>query len=65
MNKDDYSNFEILSLILDRIHSVRDRRILCDRYVHGMTFEQIAEAYDLSVRQTKTIVYRGSDKIFK
>ena len=65
MNKDDYSNTEIMLLIIDRIHSVRDRQILVDRFVHGLTFEKIAELHDMSVRQIKNIVYRGQDKIFK
>lgn len=65
MTKDDYSNTEIMLLIIDRIHSVRDRYILVDRFVHGLTFEKIAELNDMSVRQIKNIVYRGQDKIFK
>ena len=65
MTKDDYSNAEIMLLILDRIHNVRDRQIMVDRFVHGLTFEKIAELHDMSVRQIKNIVYRGQDKIFK
>ena len=65
MTKDDYSNTEIMLLIIDRIHSVRDRYILVDRFVHGLTFEKIAEEHDMSVRQIKNIVYRGQDKIFR
>ncbi len=65
MTKDDYSNTEIMLLIIDRIHSVRDRYILVDRFVHGLTFEKIAELHDMSVRQIKNIVYRGQDKIFR
>lgn len=60
-----YTNTEVLALIKDRIHSARDRKILRDRLVHGMTYEQLAEAHDLSVRQVKRIVYRGQDIIFK
>lgn len=61
----DYSNSDLLLLIIDRIHSVRDRKILVDRFIHGMTYEKIAELHDMSVRQIKNIVYRGQDKIFK
>ena len=65
MTKDDYSNTDVMLLILDRIHNVRDRQIMVDRFVHGLTFEKIAELHDMSVRQIKNIVYRGQDKIFK
>lgn len=30
-----------------------------------MTFEQLAEAHDLSVRQIKNIVYKGADILFR
>lgn len=43
----------------------RDRAILRRRLFDGITYERLAEEFDLSVRQTKTIVYRGQDRIFK
>ena len=61
----EYTNSEIISLIVERIHKIRDRQILYDRFVPGLTFEQLAEAHDLSVRQVKRIVYKGQDKIFR
>lgn len=65
MTKDDYSNSQIILLINDRIHNARNRQIMIDRFVHGLTFEKIAEEHDMSVRQIKNIVYRGQDKIFR
>ena len=35
----------------------RNRRIMKRRYIDGLTFERIAEEFDLSVMQTKNIVY--------
>lgn len=61
----DYTNSDLLVLIFDRIHSVRDRIILVDRFIHGLTYEKIAELRNLSVRQVKNIVYKGQDKLFK
>lgn len=63
--KREYTNSEIVALIAERIHKIRDRKILYDRLVHGLTFEQLAEAHDLSVRQVKNIVYKGTDVIFR
>lgn len=63
--KRDYTNSEIIALIVERIHKARDRQILYDRFVHGLTFEQLAEAHDLSVRQIKNIVYKGADILFR
>lgn len=39
-------------------HAERNRCIVKDRLLRGCTFEQLAEAYDMSVRQVKNIVYR-------
>lgn len=42
----------------------RDRKILRRRLFDGITYERLAEEFDLSVRQVKNIVYKGEDKIF-
>lgn len=39
------------------------RNILHDKYIDGMTFEEIAEKYDMSVRGIAYICYREGDKI--
>ena len=61
----EYTNSQIKALIDEHIHSDRDRQILKSRLVDGLTFEQLAEKYDLSVRQVKRIVYRKQDIVFK
>ena len=43
----------------------RNREILKDHYVSGMTFEDIAEKYDMSDRQIKKICYDNEPTIIK
>ena len=43
----------------------RNRLILKRRLCDGLTYERIAEDFDLSVRQVKNIVYKCEDIIFK
>lgn len=43
----------------------RNRAILRRRLFDGITFEKLSEEFDLSVRQTKSIIYRGERIIFK
>lgn len=43
----------------------RDRAIVARKLFDGITFEQLADEFDLSVRRTKTIVYRCYDIIFR
>lgn len=43
----------------------RDRAILRRRLFDGITFEKLSEEFGLSVRQTKAIVYKCEEKVFK
>ena len=60
----DYTNEQIENLIASMIHSERDRRILRRRLIDGITYEKLAEEFELSVVQIKRIVYRHEEKIF-
>lgn len=61
----EYSNSQIRHLIGEYIHSERDRRILERRLIDGIVFERLAEEFDLSVRQTREIVHRNENILFK
>ena len=61
----EYTNSEITNLIDEHIHSERDRAILKRRLVDGITYEKLAENFEMSVRQIKNIVYKSEDKLFK
>lgn len=63
LDKYDLSNSEISFLIDQWIRSARDRAILKDRLINGMTFERLAEKHDMSVRQTKNIVYKATERL--
>lgn len=60
-----YTNSEIKALIQEHLHSQRDRCILFDRLVNGITFERLAEKHGLSERQVKTIVHKGEEVLFR
>lgn len=61
----EYSNSQINDLIREYIHSERDRRLLYRRLVDGITFERLAEEFELSVSQTKRIVMKSSEALFR
>lgn len=52
-------------LIDEWIFSERDRAIIKRRLLDGITYERLAEEFDLSVRQTKTIVKKCSETIYR
>ena len=61
----EYTNSQIREIIGEYIHNERNRRIMERRLVDGIVFEQLAEEFDLSVRQTKKIVYECQVEIFR
>ena len=60
----EYTNSQISYLIDEYIHSERNRNILKRRLIDGLTYERLAEEFDLSVRQTKKIVYKSEEILF-
>lgn len=52
-------------LIDEWVFSERDRHILKLRLLDGLTFEALAEAVGMSVRQVKNIVYRRERQLYK
>lgn len=65
MNYQELSTSDINRLIDEWIHNERNRKILRRRLLDGIRYEQLAEEFDLSVRQVKTIVYKNQTWLFK
>lgn len=61
----DLSRSEWENLIDEYIFRERDRAILKRRLLDGICYEPLAEEFDLSVQQTKTIVYKALEKLSK
>ena len=61
----EYTNSQIREIIAEYIHSQRDRELLCDRLIDGLTFEQLAEKHDMSDRHVRRIVYKLQEQLFK
>lgn len=60
----EYTNSNIEAIINEYIHKERDRNILKRRYTDGITYENLAEEFNLSVKQIKNIVYKHKNLIF-
>ena len=57
----NYTAFDIENAIDSHIvgrNAERNRQILKSRFIDGLTYEKLAEKYELSVSQIKWIVYR-------
>ena len=61
----DITRQELSDLIDSYCFSERNRNLIKRRLLDGIPFEPLSEEFDLSVRQTKNIVYKEQEKIFK
>ena len=55
---------DIIEIIDQRVLNERDRKLLRRRYLDGITYEQLAEEFDLSRTQVCNIVYKYQKRIF-
>ena len=65
MESYNLSRTEWENLIDEWIFNERDRAILKRRLLDGICYEPLAEEFDLSVQQTKTIIYKATEKLIK
>lgn len=63
LSRTDISNL-IDEWIIGR-NAERNRAILKRRLLDGITYDKLAEEFDMSVRQMKTIVYKSEETLFK
>ena len=61
----EYTNSRIRELIAEHIHNERDRRILERRLIDGIVFEKLAEEFEMSPRQIRTIVHKNESVLFR
>ncbi len=50
--------------IVLQTNAERNRNILKRRLIDGITYEQLAEEFDLSVQMIQKIIYKNESKIF-
>lgn len=51
--------------IILQTHAARNRAILKRRLIDGLTHEELAEEFDLSVQQIRKVIYKYEQVIFK
>lgn len=61
----EYTNSRIRELIAEYIHNERDRKILERRLIDGIVFEKLAEEFEMSPRQIRTIVHKNESVLFR
>ena len=62
---ENISNSQLSELIDEWIKDERNRAIMKRRLIDNICFEPLAEEFNLSVRQTQSIVYKAEQILFK
>lgn len=62
---ENISNSQLSELIDEWVKDERNRAIMKRRLIDNICFEPLAEEFDLSVRQTQSIVYKAEQILFK
>lgn len=58
-----YTNSWFIDEVKEHIHSERDRNILIDRFVNGLTVAELSAKHNISERQIARII-RSADPLF-
>lgn len=61
----DLPRSEWENLIDEWIFSERDRQILKRRLLDGVCYEPLAEEFDMSVQQIRSVTYKMQNRLFK
>ena len=64
-NNFDLTFSEWEKLIDEHIFSERDRKMIKRKILDGITFEALAEEFDLSVQRTKAVVYDAAARLLR
>ena len=65
VNESDFSRNYWEDKIDQFVFNEKARLMLKRRLLDGIKFEPLAEEFDLSVRQTKNIIYKAEEKVFR
>lgn len=57
------TNSELAELIGEHIHSERDRQIMRMKLIDGLTYEKIAENFEMSPRYVRSLVKKQTDRL--
>lgn len=61
----EYSNSRVREIIGEYIHDEKHRRMMERRLIDNVTIERLAEEFEMSVSQTKRIIWKHSGTIFR
>ena len=59
----EYSNSQVREIIAEYIHDEKHRKLMLRRMIDNVTIERLSEEFELSVSQTKRIIWKNTEII--
>jgi len=57
--REDYSNHRVREVVEEFIHSARDRALILDNMVDGLSYDELAGKYSMSYESVKDVMKKG------
>ena len=61
--RDDYSNARVREVIDDYIHSSRDRALILDSLVDGLSYDELAGKYQIAYESVRDVMRKGREAL--
>ena len=61
--RDDYSNQRVREVIDDYIHSARDRALILDNMVDGLSYDELAGKYQIAYESVRDVMRKGKEAL--
>jgi len=61
--RDDYSNQRVREVIDDYIHSIRDRALILDNMVDGLSYDELAGKYQIAYESVRDVMRKGKEAL--
>ena len=61
--RDDYSNHRVRAVIEEYIHSSRDRALILDNMVDGLSYDELAGKYKIAYESVRDVMRKGKEAL--
>lgn len=61
--REDYSNHRVREVIDEYIHSSRDRALILDNMVDGLSYDELAGKYQIAYESVRDVMRKGKEAL--
>lgn len=61
--REDYSNHRVREVVDEYIHSSRDRALILDNMVDGLSYDELAGKYQIAYESVRDVMRKGKEAL--